>query len=157
MSTTLSLYNNDKTYRNNRIRIAVDLLLNDFNFFSRQQQFETSDNFYVYDKSNGLYVLDAEMFIVHKLNELFPNCFKHYSHIREVINQVQRLSLIILPDQINPKNITNFKNGLFLHNENKLIPHSPRIYTTKQIPTNYIDNTNSLSKQAKFLEHLNYL
>jgi len=143
--------------RTNKINITVDHILNDYRFFSTPQQYQDQDNFYVYDQSNGLYVLDAEMFIVHKINELFPNCFKHYSHIREVINQVQRLSLIILPDQINPKNITNFKNGLFLHNENKLIPHSPRIYTTKQILTNYIDNTNSLSKQAKFLEHLNYL
>lgn len=157
MSTTLSLYDHDKTYRNNRIRIAVDLILNDYNFFSTQQQYDNSDNFYVYDEFNGLYVLDSEIFIVDKLNELFPNTFNHYSHIRSVIDQVQRQSPIIPPVLIDPPAITNYRNGLYLHNENKLIPHSPRIYTTKQLPQNYVIETNSLTQQAQRLSMLNYI
>jgi phage/plasmid-associated DNA primase len=143
--------------RTNKINIAVDHILNDYNFFSTTQQFLDQDNFYVYDESNGVYVLDAEMHIVKMLKQIFGNSFKYYSHIRDVINEVQRLSPIIPTDQINPPNVTNHKNGLFLHNENKLIFHNPRYYTTKQLPTNYIRETKTLSQQAQRLELLNFI
>lgn len=123
-----------------------------------QQLNNTKTNFYVYDTANGLYILDAEYFNVEKVKEIFGNSIKHYSHIRDIINQIQRLSPIIPTDQINPPHITNYKNGLFLHNENKLIPHSFKFYTTKQIQTNYIvEESNSLSKQAQRLALLNYI
>lgn len=154
MSTTL--YNQDRTYRNNRIRIAVDLLLNDYNFFSTQQSYDNSDNFYVYDESNGVYLLDAEMFIVDRLNELFPNSFQHYSHIRSVINQIQHWSPIVPIDQINPKGITNYINGLYFHNENTLKPHNPTIFTTKQFPYNFITESKLLISESR-LQALNYI
>jgi phage/plasmid-associated DNA primase len=143
--------------RTNKINIGVDHILNDYSFFSTSEQFQNQDNFYYYDQSNGLYVLDAEIIIVKMLKQIFGNSFKYYSHIRDVITEVQRLSPIISIEQIDPPNITNHKNGLFFHNENKLIPHSPKFYTTKQIPTNYIRETNSLSQQADRLALLNFI
>lgn len=151
------MYSPPNLIRNNKINIATEHLLNDYNFFSTPTQYLNRDNFYVY--SNGLYILDAEMFIANKLTELFTlNTFKHYSHIRDVINQVQRFSPTISEDLINPTGITNFLNGLYYHTENKLLPHTPKIYTTKQHPQNYVNETNdNLSQHAKRLEYLNFI
>jgi hypothetical protein len=146
------------TPRSNRINVATDYLLNDYRFFSTHTQYQNADNFYYYDNSSGLYVLDAEGFIFDKLNEIFPNQFKHYSHIRDVINNIQSQSPIISIDQLNPSHITNYRNGLYYHKESKLNPHNPSIITTKQHTQNYVkESNNSLSQQAKRLEYLNYL
>jgi phage/plasmid-associated DNA primase len=142
-------------FKNNRINIAVDHILNDYCFFSTSQQYENADNFYYYDNANGLYVLDAEMFILDKLNEIFPNQFKHFSHIRDVINNIQRFSPIIPDNQIDPPHLVNFRNGILDKSLNKLLPHSPRFYTTKQIPQNHLIETDSLSKYSKRLALLN--
>ena len=146
-------------YRNNAINVAVDLLLNDYHFFSTIEQHKNQDNFYVYDSSTGKYLLDAEVFIFDKLNEIFPNQFKHYSHIRDIINDIQKYSPIIPNDQVDPSHIINYNNGIYDKNQNKLLPHSPNFYTTKQIPTNYIqqEQQSSLVKHAKSLELLNYI
>jgi len=149
------MYTTSSFYRNNRINVAVDLLLNDYHFLSTQEQYQNHDNFYVYD-STGIYLLDAEIFIVDKLNELFPNSFRHYSHIRNVIDQIQRLSPIIPIDQIDTPNISNYTNGLYYHNENKLKPHTYRVYTTKQFPYNYIVESKPLISPSR-LEALNYI
>jgi phage/plasmid-associated DNA primase len=143
--------------RLNRINVAADHILNDFRFFSTPDQHQNADNFYYYDTTQGFYILDAEMFILDKLNELFPNTFKHYSHIRDVIDQIQQQSPIISTDQIDPPNIINYRNGILDKTTNKLIPHSPRFYTTKQIPINYLPETNSLSQQAQRLAMLNFI
>jgi phage/plasmid-associated DNA primase len=141
--------------RTNKINIAVDHLLNDYSFFSTPEQFQNQDNFYYYDQSNGLYVLDAEIFILKMLKQIFGSSFKYYSHIRDVITEVQRLSPIISNDQIDPSHIINHLNGILDKTTNKLIPHNPRFYTTKQIPQNHVIETNSLSRYANRLSLLN--
>ena len=143
--------------RHNRINIATDHILNDYSFFSNPDQYINQDNFYVYE--NGFYVLDAEAFIFDKLNELFPNNFKYYSHIRDVINNIQHLSPVIPYDQIDPLHLTTFLNGTFDKTLNNLFSHSPRFYTTKQIPNNYIiqENSSSITSSLKRLEMLNYV
>jgi phage/plasmid-associated DNA primase len=143
--------------RTNKINIAVDHILNDYRFFSTPQQYQEQDNFYVYDESNGVYVLNGEMHIVKMLEQIFGNSFKYYSHIRDVINEVQRLSPIIPNDQIDPPNIINYRNGILDKSTNKLYPHSPKFYTTKQIPQNYINESSSLTKQAQLLALLNFI
>ena len=145
--------------RSNRINTVVDYILNDYSFFSTTEQAQSKDNFYYYDQANGFYILDAEMFILDKINEIFPNQFKHYSHIRDVINLIQKFSPIIPQDQIDTPHIQNWINGLYDKNTNSLIRHTPRIYTTKQINQKYVpdSNSNSLSKHAERLALLNMI
>jgi phage/plasmid-associated DNA primase len=144
-------------YKTNRIRTAVDLLLNDYSFFSTITQYQNHDNFYYYDNVQHLYILDAEMFIVNKLNELFsPDTFRHYSHIKAVIDQIQRLSPIIPDDQLNPFHLINYRNGILNKSTNKLLPHSHRFYVTTQIPQNYVNSSsNRLTQLAKRMALLN--
>ena len=60
--------------RENKINLAVDLLLNDFSFVSTTQQFASQDNFYVYNDSSNIYERNSEMFIVEKLDEAVSQC-----------------------------------------------------------------------------------
>ena len=126
-------------------------------FASTTQQQSNSENFYWYDSTIGIYQPDAEGKIFDTITHNFPT-LRSRSTIWAIIDKVQRLSPTISEDQINPTGITNYINGLYFHSENKLKPHTPKIYITKQHPQNYINETNdNLSQQAKRLEYLNYL
>ena len=137
--------------RENRINLAVDLLLTDFSFISTPQQYQTQDNYYIYSESSNVYELNAEMFIVSKLNELFPNTFKHFKHIRDVINRIQRNAPVKQPDQ----NLINYNNGLFDKRVNKLIPHSSRHFTVNKLNLNYVEPTKPLN--ANKYAYINFI
>jgi phage/plasmid-associated DNA primase len=148
---------NHNLYRSNKINVATEYLLNDYSFFSTPDQYQHKDNFYVYDWTNGYYILDAEMVIVNTIKQIFGNSIKYYSHIRDIINQVQRLSPIIPNDQINPSHLINYRNGILDKTTNKLYQHSPRFYTTKKIPQNYVKESNTLNQYSKRLQLLNFI
>ena len=137
--------------RENRINLAVDLLLNDFSFISTPQQYQTQDNFYIYNDKTNVYELNAELFIVDKLNELFHHTFKHFKHIRDVINRIQQNAPIKQPDS----NLINYNNGLFDKRLNKLIPHSSRYFTINKLNLNYIEPTQQIN--ANKYAYLNYI
>ena len=137
--------------RENKINLAVDLLLNDFNFISTPQQFNSQDNFYVYNDSSNIYELDAEMFIADKLDELYPNTFNYFSHIRDVINRIQQNAPVKQPDS----NLINYNNGIFDKQRNELIPHSQKHFTLNIINLNYIEPT--LQLNADKYAYLNYI
>ena len=138
--------------RENKINLAVDLLLNDYSFVSTPQQFASQDNFYVYCESSNIYELDAENFIVDKLNELYPpHIYKHYSHIRDIINRIQQYSPIKQPDS----NLVSYNNGIYNKLQNKLLPHSPKHFTLNIINLNYIEPT--LQLNADKYAYLNYV
>ena len=127
--------------RENKINIAVDLLLNNYSFVSTPQQFASQDNFYIYMDSSNIYELNAENFIVDKLNELYPHTFKHYSHIRDIINRIQQNAPIRQPDT----NLINYNNGIYDKKQNKLLPHSPKHFTLNIINLNYVEPTKPLN------------
>ena len=137
--------------RENRINQAVNLLLNDFSFISTPQQYQTQDNFYIYNEQTNVYELDAELFIVDKLNELFPNTFKHFKHIRDVINRIQRNAPIKQPDL----NLVKYNNGIYDKRQNKLFPHSSRYFTINKLNLNYIEPTQQIN--ADNYAYLNFV
>ena len=137
--------------RENRINLCVDLLLNDFNFISTPQQFNTQDNFYIYNEKTNVYELNAVLFIVSKLNELFPHTFKHFKHIRDVINRIQRNAPVKQPDS----NLINYNNGIFDKQQNKLLSHSPRYFTVNKLNLNYVEPTKPLN--ANKYAYLNFV
>ena len=145
------------SYRSNLINLITDFILDTYYFASTTQQQSNSENFYWYDSTTGKYQPDAEGEIFDTITHNFPTLLSR-STIWTIIDKVQRLSPTISEDQIDPEGITNFFNGLYFHSENKLKPHTAKIYTTKQHPQNYVNETNdNLSQQAKLLEYLNYL
>ena len=137
--------------RENRINLAVDLLLNDFSFISTPQQYQTQDNFYIYNDKTNVYELNAELFIVDKLSELFHHTFKHFKHIRDVINRIQRNAPVKQPDS----NLINYNNGLFDKRVNKLFPHSSRHFTVNKLNLNYIETTQQIN--ADKYAYLNFV
>lgn len=137
--------------RENRINLAVDLLLNDFNFISTPQEFNTQDNFFIYNEQTNVYELDAELFIVSKLNELFPNTFKHFKHIRDVITRIQKNAPVKQPDS----NLVSYNNGIFDKRQNKLLPHSPKHFTINKLNLNYVEPTKPLN--ADKYAYLNFV
>ena len=137
--------------RENKINLAVDLLLNDYSFISTPQQFNSQDNFYVYNDSSNIYELDAEMFIADKLDELYPNMFNYFSPKRDVINRIQQYSPIKQPDS----NLVHYNNGIYNKLQNKLLPHSPKHFTINKLNLNYIEPT--LQLNADKYAYLNYI
>jgi phage/plasmid-associated DNA primase len=137
--------------RENRINLAVDLLLNDYSFISTPQQFNTQDNFYIYNDQTNVYELNAELFIVDKLDELFPNTFKHFKHIKDVITRIQKNAAIRQPDP----NLVAYNNGIYDKRQNKLIPHSKKHFTINKLNLNYVEPTKPLN--ADKYAYLNYV
>ena len=138
--------------RENKINLAVDLLLNDFNFVSTPQQFASQDNFYVYKESSNIYELDAEMFIADKLDELYPNTFNYFSHKRDVINRIQQYSQIKQPDS----NLVHYNNGIYDKRQNKLLPYSLKHFTVNKINLNYIEQTKPNFDKYAYLNYIDY-
>ena len=143
------------SFSSNQINLITDFILDTYSFVSTTQQRDNAEDFYYF---NGqFYELGAEGLIFDVITHNFPTVSSR-STIWAIIDKVQRLSPTISKDQINPTGITNYINGLYFHSENKLKPHTPKVYTTKQHPQNYVNECkNSLSQQAKLLEYLNYL
>ena len=137
--------------RENRINLAVDLLLNDFSFISTPQQFNTQDNFYIYNDKTNVYELNGELFIVDKLNELFHHTFKHFKHIRDVITRIQKNAPVKQPDS----NLVSYNNGIFDKQRNELIPHSPKHFTINKINLNYVEPTKPIN--ADKYAYLNFV
>ena len=137
--------------RENKINLAVDLLLNDFSFVSTTQQFASQDNFYVYNDSSNIYDLNSEMFIVEKLDAAVSQCPITFSYKRDAINRIQQYSPIKQPDS----NLVHYNNGIYDKRQNKLLPHSPKHFTINKLNLNYIEPT--LQLNADKYAYLNYI
>ena len=91
------------------------------------------------------------MFIVNKLNELYPNAFKHFSHIRDVIDRIQQNAPIKQPDS----NLIHYNNCIYGKQQNKLLPYSPKHFTVNKLYLNYVEPTRQLNFDK--YAYLNYV
>jgi P4 family phage/plasmid primase-like protien len=75
--------------------------------------------------------------------------------VEEAIRLLDSNAKYITHDQMNTnEDIINFKNGILDINTMKLSPHSPKIYSTVQIPCNWTDKPCDTPQWDKYIETL---
>jgi putative DNA primase/helicase len=133
-------------------------------FYSKKMLDKVLDNFIIINPTgdensnflyqNGVYQKNNELktFIFNRLNTRDKNITRNLNETLKVIAIAKKIE----PDLINSDdNIINFKNGLYVINQNKIIPHDPNIISTIQIQTNYTEFRNTKFENSLFFKYLN--
>lgn len=109
---------------------------------------------YIYQ--NGVYILVDENLFASMIKKYIPLELQKSKDIREVIYLlVTDSGSFISPNELNPEKYINFKNGLLNIKTWEIEKHTPKVFSTIQIPYNYIPDlkcTNSVFD--KYLSHL---
>ena len=104
--------------------------------------------------NNGVYEKGGEILIEKELETHYSYQLK-INDIKEIKAHIMRRTHLKFEEFDKGFNIINLKNGLYLINENKLIPHNPNYYSINQKPIFY--NSKAKSKLfGKFLSEVLY-
>lgn len=106
-----------------------------------------ANNFYIY--KDGVYCNVSEEEIQQQIITI-KNNFIRMSTVKEIIF-FMRAFAYLTPEGLNNTEYLNLKNGLFDLTNNKLLPHTPDIYSTIQLQVSY----NQIAKCEKWLKTLN--
>ena len=130
------------------IEDATEQILSTYHFVTI---IETKEILYYKD---GVYKKDGEILIEKELENHYDYQLK-INDIKEITAHIMRKTYIRLEEFDKDFNIINMKNGLYLVNENKLVPHDPNYYSRNQNPIVY--NPKAKSKLfGKFLNEVLY-
>lgn len=117
----------------------------------------SSDNRMVYVYVNGVYSRVSWIGIKGMIKRILPLPLQTRDKIESIMYAIQTELPQVTLDYLNrDEDIINFQNGIFHFRTGKLVPHSPDVYSTIQIPCNYVPNQ-SLSKAPVFLSFLKKL
>lgn len=111
---------------------------------------------YVYE--DGRYVIYADNMLMGIIKKYIADYDEELVKMHQVTSVLQHLLTdlnYIRQDELNAnENIINFKNGLLNLTTNELLPHSPEVYSTIQIPCNW---TGRPSETPVFDKYMNTL
>lgn len=111
---------------------------------------------YVYE--NGHYVLYADNMLMGIIKKYIADYDEELVKMHQVTSVLQHLLTdlnYIRQDELNAnENIINFKNGLLNLTTNELLPHSPDVYSTIQIPCNWTSHPSETPVFDKYMKTL---
>ena len=125
------------------IEDATEQILSTYHFVTI---IETKEILYYKD---GVYKKDGEILIEKELENHYDYQLK-INDIKEITAHIMRKTYIRLEEFDKDFNIINMKNGLYLINEDKLIPHDPNYYSINQKPFPY----NPKARRKHFIKFL---
>ena len=135
---------NNKVYYNVSSQLLAQHIRNTANYFLVKN--DSNERTMIYWYNNGVYKnINEDMlkgYIKSYIQSFDMNLYKS-TIVNEVFKDLTTDLNFISQDELNNnENIINFKNGLYDIQSKKLIPHTPDIYTTIQIPCNWNNDTN---------------
>ena len=122
-----------------RYKLA-DIIIENDNLIIVHSPASETQLFYIY--VNGKYIEKPEIDIKRLIGKYITDADKSLLNsydVREVMELIRLKAPKIDIDQLNgDENIINFSNGILDINTGKISPHSPDVYTTIQIPCDYV-------------------
>lgn len=111
---------------------------------------------YIYD--NGKYVATSPSEFKGKIRQFIPQQLRTIKAVEEIYADLIANSIFIDDSQLNEnENIINFKDCIFNIKNKKKYKHSPKIYSTIQLPINYKEVENSNGNCENFKRYLGEL
>ena len=130
------------------IEDATELILSTYHFVTIEESKE------ILYYNNGVYEKGGDILIEKELETHYGYQLK-INDIKEIKAHIMRRTYVRLEEFDKDFNTINLKNGLYLINEDKLVPHNPNYYSINQKPFPY--NPKAKSKLfGKFLSEVLY-
>ena len=130
------------------IEDATELILSTYHFVTIEESKE------ILYYNNGVYEKGGDILIEKELETYYGYQLK-INDIKEIKAHIMRRTYVRLEEFDKDFNTINLKNGLYLINEDKLVPHNPNYYSINQKPFPY--NPKAKSKLfGKFLSEVLY-
>jgi P4 family phage/plasmid primase-like protien len=130
------------------IEDATELILSTYRFVTIEESKE------ILYYNNGVYEKGGDILIEKELETHYGYQLK-INDIKEIKAHIMRRTYVRLEEFDNDFNTINLKNGLYLINEDKLVPHNPNYYSINQKPFPYNPKTKS-KLFGKFLREVLY-
>lgn len=105
---------------------------------------------------DGCYRLITDSEFKGYIKKYIPHTHQNTKAINEVMQLIYMNDCYVNVNEINPEKYINFQNGLFNIKTWKMEEHTPKVYTTIQIPCDYNPDLKPLKKSVfdKYLEDL---
>jgi len=133
---------NEQTKQKYMIKVGVNapnlakLLINEYDFHF--MTLTDTKEIMRYDNETGCYKDDGEL-IISRLSEEYMGEMTKQHYKEEIIGYIRDYNHVQRNIFLNNPNLINFKNGVYNMETRTLMPHSPDMYISYQIPHNYND------------------
>lgn len=123
--------------------------------FARNQ---ATDKTMVYLYIDGVYKHVSDNEIMAAIKQFIPQSLMSSSAVKEIFFDITTQNKFTRVDALDDyENLINFKDGLYNIKEDELIEHSPRIYSTIQIPAYYNEIKNAPDEAPVFDQYIGTL
>lgn len=109
----------------------------------------------IYVYTNGYYKFISDDEMKGFIKSFIPYQLRYSKDINEVLYELKtEMNFVEYEDLNNNEDIINFQDGLYNIKTNKLLPHTPDILSTIQIPANYEDIKNAPADAPVFFDYM---
>lgn len=109
----------------------------------------------IYVYTNGYYKFISDDEMKGFIKSFIPYQLRYSKDINEVLYELKtEMNFVEYEDLNNNEDIINFQDGLYNIKTNELLPHTPDILSTIQIPANYEDIKNAPADAPVFFDYM---